>query len=224
MFDFYLFQALCWCNYYSMLITKTPDFSSQFNIKWKEERLPRRNLDFIFSLPWPSAWYEGTGLLAATIQCEDDYSPIVAETGRHRPLTIHLVDHSVRPLVSRTITGRFDRLSDVKKVLPDLLKSNPHFIPPIKVKPEHLAVANRMLAGQKASSKTVNKLALEYANNPNFELILERLNQIDTKTDGLYVWLFLQERTNTWCVVDKPQFLPNGKYKFVSRLAMRLAA
>ena len=78
---------------------------------------------------WPSAEYPD-GAICAHIVCEDEYRPERARTGKHRPLTLRVANHSVRPWQWMRARGQFATLDEAKAALARILATAPSLAPP----------------------------------------------------------------------------------------------
>lgn len=96
--------------------------------KWKVQEAPTGRYKSFERRGWPQLLYED-GKLAASIQCDDDYSFARARIGKHAPLTVLIYDYSlgVKHRKVRKLVRRFDRFDLAKKAAETSLAANPEF-------------------------------------------------------------------------------------------------
>lgn len=80
---------------------------------------------------WPTAYYSGTEIAAASICCEDSYDLNRANSNEHAELTVRITDY--RPAgqawVWRTLKQRATTLAQAKELVLSFLSAHPEFLP-----------------------------------------------------------------------------------------------
>jgi hypothetical protein len=104
-------------------------------LTWKVAEAPSGRFRSFHKRGWPSAVFNGTSTPAASIDCEDSYTPKFAASGSHRELTVRVADHSPPKSVEdaawkwRTLKGRFATLDEAKAAATRVLNEHPEFHP-----------------------------------------------------------------------------------------------
>jgi hypothetical protein len=105
-------------------------------LKWKVASRPTGRYASFHTRNWPSAEYPN-GSPAASVQCEDDYSPARArEEAPHADLFVFVAEHFPKSEWSvkggfkwRKLKGTFKTLAEAKDAAARCLAAHPHFAP-----------------------------------------------------------------------------------------------
>jgi len=98
--------------------------------KWKVEEPPTGDFRSFHYRGWPAAVYKNDAQdLCGDIQCPDSYQPFMARAGSHKPLTVRVCDHSVRPYKFITLDGAHATLELAKTALKGYIEANPAVMP-----------------------------------------------------------------------------------------------
>lgn len=98
-------------------------------VTWKVSSVPTGKWRSFEKRMWPGADYAGEEP-AASLDCDDEYTPARAKSGEHGPLTLRIADHSTDPQwkwkkVKKTVAT----LDEAKKLFNKVLAANPQIAP-----------------------------------------------------------------------------------------------
>jgi hypothetical protein len=109
--------------------------NAPIKLTWRVAEAPSGRFKSFHKRGWPSAAFFGTETPAATIDCEDSYTPKNAASGSHRELIVRVADHSPPKSADdstwrwRTLKARFTTLAAALAAAAKALADHPEFHP-----------------------------------------------------------------------------------------------
>ncbi len=97
-------------------------------IKWKVEWPPTGRYRSFQARGWPSAEDQDGEPLAA-IYHRESYTAQLAKDAGPESITVNIADHSIHPWKWRTLTKRFDNVSQAKQMVKLFFESRPELWP-----------------------------------------------------------------------------------------------